>query len=66
MKFIVIGSGTSVPHAERSSSGFWVETEKGSMMMDFSASAIHRIAQEKLDWVNLDAIWIWESRHVWI
>ncbi len=26
--------------------------------MDFSASAIHRIAQEKLDWANLDAIWI--------
>ena len=27
-------------------------------MLDFSASAIHRIAQEKLDWANLDAIWI--------
>jgi len=58
MKLIVLGSGTSVPHPERSSSGYWVETEKGSLMMDFSPSAIHRIAQEKLDWVNLDAIWI--------
>ncbi len=58
MKFIVIGSGTSVPHPERSSSAYWVETEKGSLMMDFSPSAIHRIAQERLDWVNLDAIWI--------
>jgi len=58
MKFIVLGSGTSVPHPERSSSGYWVETEKGTLMLDFSASAIHRIAQEKLDWVNLDAIWI--------
>ena len=27
-------------------------------MLDFSASAIHRIAQENLDWANLDAIWI--------
>ncbi len=26
--------------------------------MDFSPSAIHRIAQEGLDWINLDAIWI--------
>jgi ribonuclease BN (tRNA processing enzyme) len=26
--------------------------------MDMSAAAIHRMAQEKLDWPNLDAIWI--------
>ncbi len=58
MKFIVIGSGTSVPHPKRSSSGYWVETEKGTLMLDFSASAIHRIAQEGLDWASLDAIWI--------
>ncbi len=58
MKLVVLGSGTSVPHPKRSSSGYWVETEKGSLMMDFSASAIHRIAQEGLDWINLDAIWI--------
>ena len=58
MKLTIIGSGTSVPHPARSSSGYWVETEKGSLMLDFSASAIHRIAQEKLDWTNLDAIWI--------
>jgi ribonuclease BN (tRNA processing enzyme) len=58
MKFTVLGSGTSVPHAARSSSGFWVETEKGSILLDCSPSSIHRMAQENLDWVNLDAIWI--------
>ncbi len=58
MKFTVLGSGTTVPHAERSSSGYWLETAKGSLMLDFSASVVHRIAQEKLDWANLDAIWI--------
>ncbi len=58
MKLTIIGSGTSVPHPTRSSSGYWVETTKGSLMLDFSASAIHRIAQENLDWTNLDAIWI--------
>ena len=26
--------------------------------MDASAAAVHRMAQEHLDWVNLDAIWI--------
>ena len=58
MQFVVLGSGTSVPHPKRSSSGYWLETENGSLMLDFSASAIHRIAQENLDWANLDAIWI--------
>jgi len=58
MKFVVLGSGSSVPHPKRSSSGFWLETDSGSILLDCSASAIHRIAQENLDWVNLDAIWI--------
>jgi len=58
MKFIVLGSGTSVPHPKRSSSGFWVETACCSLLLDCSASAVHRMAQENLDWANLDAIWI--------
>lgn len=59
MKLTVLGSGTSVPHPQRSSSGFWLETGAGStLMLDFSASAIHRIAAEGLDWADLDAIWI--------
>jgi len=58
MKFTVLGSGTSVPHPKRSSSGFWLETSDGSLLLDCSASAVHRTAQEKFDWANLDAIWI--------
>ena len=58
MKFTVLGSGTSVPHARRSSSGYWFETDSGSILLDCSASAVHRIAQENLDWANLNAIWI--------
>ena len=58
MKFIVLGSGSSVPHSKRSSSAFWLETENGSILLDCSPSAIHRMAQENLDWANLDAIWI--------
>lgn len=58
MKFIVLGSGSAVPHPARSSSGYWLETGSGSLLLDCSASAIHRLAQEKLDWANLDAIWI--------
>jgi ribonuclease BN (tRNA processing enzyme) len=58
MKFIVLGSGSSVPQEKRTSSAYWLETENGSLLIDFSPSAIHRMAQEKLDWANLDAIWI--------
>lgn len=58
MKFTVIGSGSSVPHQQRSSSSYWIESASGSILLDCSASAVHRIAAENLDWINLDAIWI--------
>lgn len=58
MKLVVLGSGTSVPHPQRSSSGFWLDAAGGSLLLDCSASAVHRMAQENLDWANTDAIWI--------
>lgn len=58
MKFTVLGSGSSVPHKMRSSSSYWIETDGGSILLDCSASAVHRMASENLDWINLDAIWI--------
>ena len=58
MILTVLGSGTSIPHPQRSSSGYWLETNGGTLLLDCSASAIYRITQEGLDWVNLDAIWI--------
>ena len=58
VKFIVLGSGSSVPHPKRTGSAYWLETESGSILLDFAPSAIHRMAQEDLDWANLDAVWI--------
>ena len=58
MKLTVLGSGSSVPHPKRSGSAYWLETDAGTLLLDCSASAIHRMAQENLDWANLDAIWI--------
>jgi ribonuclease BN (tRNA processing enzyme) len=58
MKLTVLGSGTSVPHPHRSSSGFWLETTGGTILLDCSPSAIHRMAEEGCDWAGLDAIWI--------
>jgi ribonuclease BN (tRNA processing enzyme) len=58
MELTVLGSGTSVPHPQRAASAYWLQTEAGSLLLDASAAAVHRMAQEGLDWSNLDAIWI--------
>lgn len=58
MKLVVLGSGTSVPHAQRAAAAHWLQTAGGSLLLDISAAAVHRMAQENLDWVNLDAIWV--------
>ncbi|MFN0278310.1 MAG: MBL fold metallo-hydrolase [Pyrinomonadaceae bacterium] len=58
MKLVVLGSGSTVPHPKRSSSGFWLETGGGKLLLDCSATVPLRMAQERLDWPNLDAIWI--------
>lgn len=58
MKLTILGSGTSVPQPQRSSPAFWLEIASGAILLDCSASAVHRMAQENLDWANLDAIWI--------
>jgi ribonuclease BN (tRNA processing enzyme) len=58
MQLIVLGSGTAVPHPQRASSSHWLETGAGSLLLDPSAAAPHRMAQENVDWVNLDAIWV--------
>lgn len=58
MKLTVLGSGTSVPHPKRASSGYFVETEAGSLLMDCSASIATRMAAAGLNWPELDAIWI--------
>lgn len=58
MKLTVLGSGTSVPHPRRSSSAHWVETEGGTLLLDCSAPAVHRVAEEGLDWAGLDAVWV--------
>ena len=58
MKLVVLGSGTSVPHPRRAAAAFWLETASSSILLDCSADAPHRMAQENLDWMNLDAIWI--------
>ena len=58
MKLVILGSGTSVPHPQRAAAANWLETEGGSLLLDVSADAGHRMAEERVDWPNLDAIWV--------
>jgi len=58
MQLTILGSGSSVFHPQRAAAAFWLQTENGSVLLDCSADAPHRMAQEGLDWANLDAIWI--------
>ena len=58
MKLVVLGSGTSVPHPQRTAAAFWLETSSGLVLLDCSADATHRMAAEQLDWPKLDVVWI--------
>ncbi len=58
MRLTVLGSGTSVPHPRRSSSAHWLEAGGGTLLLDISGPALHRMAEEGCDWPNLDAVWV--------
>jgi len=58
MRLTVLGSGTSVPHPRRSSSAHWLEAGAGTLLLDVSGPAVHRMPQEGCDWANLDAVWV--------
>jgi ribonuclease BN (tRNA processing enzyme) len=58
MEITVLGSGTSVPHKTRTGSAIWIESGGGTLLLDCSPTAAHRMAEEGLDWANLDAVWI--------
>src|SRR5947209_4921584 len=58
MKLTVLGSGTSVPHPRRSSSAHWLDAGVGTLLLDISGPAIHRMAEEGCEWPNLDAVWV--------
>ena len=58
MKLVVLGSGTSVPHPQRAAAALWLETTAGTVLLDCGADTTHRMAQEGVDWANLDVVWI--------
>ena len=47
-----------MPHPQRASAANWLECAGGSLLLDISPDATHRMAQEGVDWPGLDAIWV--------
>ena len=58
MKLTILGSGTSVPHPRRVSPGFWLDAKDQKVLLDIGPDIPHRMAEEELDWPDIDAIWI--------
>ena len=58
MKLTVLGSGTALPHPRRASSAHWLDAPGGSLLLDISGPALHRMAEEGCDWASLDAVWV--------
>jgi len=58
MKLTILGSGTTVPHPKRRSSGHWLETGSGTVLLDCSMYVPRQMVELGLDWPRLDAIWI--------
>ena len=58
MELTVLGSGTAVPHPRRASSAHWLAAQGGTVLLDPSAAAVHRMPQEGCDWAGLDAVWV--------
>ena len=58
MELTILGSGTSIPHPQRTGSAYWLETTSCSILLDCSPTAPARLAAESLPWHDVDAIWI--------
>src|ERR1700759_1213860 len=58
MRLTVLGSGTALPPPRRASTAHWLEAGGGTMLVDISGPALHRMAEEGCDWAGLDAIWV--------
>jgi ribonuclease BN (tRNA processing enzyme) len=56
MRLTVVGSGDAFGSGGRSNTCFWLETEKGTLVVDFGASALPALKGLKLDPNAIDAI----------
>lgn len=58
MELTILGSGTSVPSASRSSAGYFLELSDAKLMLDCGAGAVHALARYGLAWEELTHLFI--------
>ena len=56
MKLTIVGSGDAFGSGGRSNTCFWLETAKGTLVVDFGASALPALKALKLDPNRIDAV----------
>ena len=56
MKLTILGSGTLIPFPNRGNSGYFLQTEKHTILIDGGSGALRRIADYHLDYKNIDTI----------
>jgi len=56
MRLTIVGSGDAFGSGGRSNTCFWLETAKGTMIVDFGASALPALKARKLDLNKIDGI----------
>ena len=56
MKLTIVGSGDAFGSGGRANTCFWLETAKGTLVVDFGASALPALKARELDPNRIDAI----------
>lgn len=63
MRFVVLGSGTTLPDAERGPAGFLVESDGARVLVDGGSGTIQRLARHGVDARDLDG-GVYSHRHL--
>lgn len=58
MKLTVVGSGTAAPEAGRVCSGYFLQDDDASLLLDCGAGVVHGMARLELPWAELDHLLI--------
>lgn len=58
MKLTILGSGTCVPYARRGSSGYAIELEGASMLLDCGSGATRSLARAGINYLGIDCLFL--------
>ena len=56
IKLILLGTGTCVPEADRSSSGYFISYQDQTVLLDCGSGVLRRLTEAKIDYRTIDTI----------